>query len=204
MTMIVALHQKQWLRIAQSLCCLYININPKWMKVYCCCSIAHQPSSAGEKALFTSVTAAMSKTVRTRKWLRKWLDRCYPHSASVHNTFRTIVDVGSGTSLEIFHHPRRHCGPPCFVAHRLIMTGWILLAQPGSTRAIVRITCDTRENRGSIEGQRNLVCSTVSRVSHEIIHSSYHSCSYHQACCPIVVLNCTYENARRDLGIVAS
>jgi hypothetical protein len=41
------------------------------MQVYCCCSIAHQPRLAGEKALFTSVTAAMSKTSRTMKSTQK-------------------------------------------------------------------------------------------------------------------------------------
>jgi hypothetical protein len=47
--------------------------------------------------------------------------------ASPYN--KTIADVGSGISFEIFHHPRQHCESPCFVAHRRIMSGWSISAQ---------------------------------------------------------------------------
>jgi hypothetical protein len=37
------------------------------MEVDCCFSVAHQASSAGEKALFTSSTTMMPTTFRTKK-----------------------------------------------------------------------------------------------------------------------------------------
>jgi hypothetical protein len=94
---------------------------------------AHQPSSAGEKALFVSVTATTPKTFRTMK-LAGAEDDCSvvpPHSIkSVQNAFRTIADVDVGAILEMFRPPRWHCDMPCFVAHRQIMTAWdMLLAQ---------------------------------------------------------------------------
>jgi hypothetical protein len=41
--------------------------------VNCCCSVAGEPRSAGEKELFTSRTATMPSTSRTMKWTRRMI-----------------------------------------------------------------------------------------------------------------------------------
>jgi hypothetical protein len=64
------------------------------MEVNCCCSVAHQPSSAGQKELFTRKTTTMPSTSRTTKSTQEMIVVAFPHSTSVQNTFRTIVDVG--------------------------------------------------------------------------------------------------------------
>jgi hypothetical protein len=46
--------------------------------VYCCCSVTHQQSSIGEKALFTGVTTTMSSTSRTMKATQKMIVVVFP------------------------------------------------------------------------------------------------------------------------------
>jgi hypothetical protein len=41
--------------------------------VRCCCGGAHQPSSAGENALFASITTTMPKTFMTMKAAQKMI-----------------------------------------------------------------------------------------------------------------------------------
>jgi hypothetical protein len=48
------------------------------MEVYCCCSVAHQPSSAGEKVLFTSITSTMLSTSRTTKSAHEMIVVVFP------------------------------------------------------------------------------------------------------------------------------
>ncbi len=92
------------------------------------------------------------------------MERCPPHSTSVHDTFRTIVDVGVGISLELFHHLRRHCEQPCFAAH-----GWIMLLVQ---RVLSCVSCDTRENRVCTEGQTYLVRKSA-HTKHSPVKSFY-------------------------------
>jgi hypothetical protein len=75
------------------------------------------------------VTTTMPSTSRTMKLTQKIIvvGWCSPHSISIQNNCRTIVDVGSGTSLEIRDSiVNRHV---LFLAHWRIMTGWSILAQ---------------------------------------------------------------------------
>jgi hypothetical protein len=108
------------------------------MEVNCCFCVAHQASSAGERALFTSSTVTMPTTSRTKKTTQEMFIVVFPPLKSAQNTFKTIVDVGSSSSFKLLHRPRHHCGWPCFVTHWRIMTGWSILAQRALARAIVR------------------------------------------------------------------
>ncbi len=60
------------------------------MEAYCCCSVAHQPSSAGEKELFTSSTATMPSTSMTMKSTQRMIVVVIP-PFNVRDRVRVVV-----------------------------------------------------------------------------------------------------------------